>query len=452
MSRPRRRVVWAVVGAAAGLAGWTILGLMARQIVPGSAALTNRLFALALPLTYAGCWALLILASRRPRGILVCGVVVTLTLILVLLILEIPASLRWVHWDVVFRRLNGEAADYGTAYVHDAELSFRRIPDLTWTTRPIGDIEQGFSLPPAAEERITFTYDRWGYRNVEEMEQAEVVLLGDSYVEGWYVSDEQTVAAHLAARLGRPVANLGVGGYGTLQALRVLESDALARQPRVVVWFFFEGNDLYDDHTFENFRLAEPPSAAETVPHPEGLAAEHGWKERSFARNALRRLRRWSHPLIPNRAPYWALLPGKSGARARIYFADYAASRWRKFEAERWRAARGAFEEGLGFAETHGFGLVFVYIPIKYRIYRHAIEVPADSPMRTWNPWTELPELFHAFCTSARATCLDLTAPFERAVRRGTMVYARTDTHWSAQGHVLVAAELEPVLRGMAHD
>lgn len=195
MSRPRRRVVWAIVVAAAVLAGWTILGLMARQIVPGTAALTNRLFALALPLTYAGCWALLILASRRPLGMLVRGVVVTLTLVLVLLILEVPASLRWVHWDVVFRRLSGEAADYGTAYVHDAELSFRRIPDLTWTTRPISDIEQGFGLPPAARERITFTYDRWGYRNVEEMEQAEVVLLGDSYVEGWYVSDEQTVAA-----------------------------------------------------------------------------------------------------------------------------------------------------------------------------------------------------------------------------------------------------------------
>ena len=50
------------------------------------------------------------------------------------------------------------------------------------------------------------------------------MLLGDSFVEGWYVSDDQTVAAQLAARLGRPVANLGVAGYGALQALRVLRS------------------------------------------------------------------------------------------------------------------------------------------------------------------------------------------------------------------------------------
>ncbi|MGH9379397.1 MAG: alginate O-acetyltransferase AlgX-related protein [Thermoanaerobaculia bacterium] len=447
MSRPRRRARWAISAAVVVLAALTILGLMAREIVPGSTELTNRLFALALPLTYVGLWASLILVSRTPRTMLVRGLVITFTVVLVLLILEIPAGLGWVHWTVVFRRLNGEAADYGTAYVHDAELSFRRIPGLTWTTRPLSDVEQGSGLPPAATERITFTYDRWGYRNAEEMEHAEIVLLGDSYVEGWYVSDEQTVATRLAARLGRSVANLGVAGYGTLQELRVLESDALARRPRTVVWFFFEGNDLYDDQTFENSRLADPPSPPETVPHPEGLATAHGWKERSLALNALRRLRRWSHPLIPNRAPYWALLPGRSGAAARIYFADYAAVPWTEFEAARWATTKAAFDEGLAFAATRGMDLVFVYIPIKYRVYRHVIEVPPDSPIRSWRVWTELPELFRAFCASARAPCLDLTAPFERAARRGAMVYARTDTHWSAKGHDLVAAEIEAVLR-----
>lgn len=447
-----RRAWWAILVAVAILAAWTGLALMARGVVPGSAELTDRLFALLLPITYVGLWALLILLARAHRTMLGRCLVVTFNLVAVLAILEAPAALGWLHWDILFRRLDGAAADYGTAYVHDAELSFRRIPGLEWTARPLSDIEQGFGLPRAAEERIEFTYDRWGYRNAEEMEHAEVVLLGDSYVEGWYVSDEQTVASRLAARLGRPVANLGVAGYGTLQQLRVLESDALERRPRVVAWFFFEGNDLYDDQHFENSRLADPPSPDETTPHPEGMAAAHGWRQRSFALNALRRLRRWSHPLVPNRAPYWALLPGRSGDEARIYFADYAAVPWTAYEEGRWETTRAAFERGLALAESHGIDLVFVYVPIKYRVYRDVIEVPADSPLRTWRVWTELPARFRAFCASASATCLDLTGPLESAARRETMVYARTDTHWSAEGHALAAAELEALLRQSAGD
>lgn len=250
MSRtPRgpRRSLWAILVVATALALWITLGLMARQLVPGSAGLTDRLFALTLLLTYVGLWSSLILASKTPRPMLYRALGTSLTLGIIFVVLEIPASLRQVHWKIVFRRLAGEGVDYRTAYVSDAELSYRRIPGVKWSTLPASDIEQEFRLPPTADEPITFTYDKWGYRNAVDMEHADIVLIGDSYVEGWYVSDEETVASRLSARLGRPVANLGVAGYGTLQELRVLEGDALARQPEVVVWFFFEGNDLYDD-------------------------------------------------------------------------------------------------------------------------------------------------------------------------------------------------------------
>ena len=45
-----------------------------------------------------------------------------------------------------------------------------------------------------------------------------------------------------------------------------------------------------------------------------------------------------------------------------------------------------------------------------------------------------------------RAPCLDLTQPFQRAARAGTEVYARTDTHWSPEGHALAAAEVAELL------
>lgn len=93
-------------------------------------------------------------------------------------------------------------------------------------------------MPASQRQPLVFTYDRWGYRNAEDLDQADVVLIGDSYVEGWYVSDEHTTARRLQEQLNQPVANLGIAGYGTMQELRVLQRDAMRFHPKVVIWFF----------------------------------------------------------------------------------------------------------------------------------------------------------------------------------------------------------------------
>jgi hypothetical protein len=310
----------------------------------------------------------------------------------------------------------------------------------------LSDVEGRYQLPRSAQEPITFTYDRWGYRNAVDMEHADVVLIGDSYVEGWYVDDRETVAARLTERLGVPVANLGVAGYGTLQELEVLRRDGLARRPRTVVWFFFEGNDLYDDQTFENARLAGPPSTEQVTPHGEGLAASHGWKRRSFTLNALRWLRRISHPVVPNRAPYWAYRRGERGDRARVYFADYAGVPWTDYERDRWRVARGALEDGVALARAAGVEVAFVYAPIKFRVYRDVIDPAPGSPLLGWSAWDDLPVLFRQFCEDNAVRCLDLTDGFRTRVRQGVEVFARTDTHWGPAGHELAAEQVAALL------
>jgi len=432
---------------AATAAPWAYLALLARGAVPGDAAWINPLLGVALAVTYAGVWIAAVALSRAPRRMVLRALATTAGLLVAVALLELPAALRWVHWTIVLRNVFGEGFDYGSAYVLDEELVIRRIPGLRWSGRPPSDVEDAYGLPRSLDRPITFTYDRWGYRNASEMAQADVVLLGDSYVEGWYVSDEQTAAAQLGARLGRPVANLGVAGYGTLQALRVLKGDALRRRPRAIAWFFFEGNDLYDDQTFENALTAGPPPEEDTRPHAEGLTRDHGWDERSFVRNAFQRIRRWSDPLVPNRAPYWALLPQSGGGAQTVYFFNYAAVPWRPYEEERWATARKAFEEGTAFARERGIEVVFVYVPIKYRVFRDFIQVPEGSPMARWNAWPLLPVRFQDFCASARVPCVDLTDRFRQAVAEGRLPYPTNDTHWSPEGHAIAAAALEDVLR-----
>ena len=45
--------------------------------------------------------------------------------------------------------------------------------------------------------------------------------------------------------------------------------------------------------------------------------------------------------------------------------------------------------------------------------------------------------------------CLDLTVALQRALAAGGMPYALTDTHWSAEGHDIVAQAVKETIDTM---
>lgn len=444
-----RRLLLALIAISAILLSWTGASLVARHILPGTAVLADRLFAAALAATYFGGWMLAIALAQWQRPMLLRAAATTLTITTLVLVLELPAAFKWLHWTLVFRSLSGEGAtDYMTSYVLDPELSFRRIPGLHWTARPYSDIEDGSGLPRSLRRSITFTYDRSGYRNAVEMPQADIVLVGDSFAEGWYVSDEETTAAVLGRRLGLRVANLGVAGYGTLQELRVIQGDGMRRNPRVVIWYFFEGNDLYEDQDFENAMLAVPPSVERMTPNASGLTKFDGWAKRSFISNAFQRLRRLSHPIVPTPLAIGGTLRLKNEPPQQIHFGPEASLRWRDYEQGRWATAAKAFEKGIAFAHDRGVHVMLVFVPYKYRVYQDFVTDLHDYvPGRQWKVWPEFPAKVLELCETLRVPCVDATEVLTASLRHGVMVYPLTDTHWSAEGHAVVAAELERRLR-----
>ena len=248
MGRALRAAFWA--GPAAAL--WGLLAVVARIQTAEAAAVTNVLVALALPVTYIAVLGAVVQASARPRLALMRATALTFGLLVTLAVMELAAAARLVHWELFFKFVRGEQQHY----VPDPDLGFRHAPNVRWSGRPRSDVEVAWGLPASRSDRITVTYDGRGYRNATALDRADIVLIGDSYVEGGYVSDDQVVSRFLQDRLGRPVANLGVAGYGTAQELVVLKRDAMPLAPRVVIWFFFEGNDLYNDQDFENAMLA----------------------------------------------------------------------------------------------------------------------------------------------------------------------------------------------------
>ena len=149
----------------------------------------------------------------------------------------------------------------------------------------------------------------------------------------------------------------------------------------------------------------------------------------------------WLDPVLPNRAPYFGQLAIPGHAPQTIYFASYAAVLWTECIAGRWEKARATLEHVVDFGRAQGIHVLFVFVPIKFRVYQPLVRFASDSPCRHWGVWP-IVTLFAEFCHIAGAACVDLTAPLQEAVRAGDMPYPPVDTHWSPAGHALVAERL----------
>src|SRR5262245_8856551 len=79
------------------LLSWMAAILAARNIPASAVKLTDHLFAVALGATYFGGWMLAVALARSKRQAFLRAAATTLTIIIIVLILEIPAAFKWVH-------------------------------------------------------------------------------------------------------------------------------------------------------------------------------------------------------------------------------------------------------------------------------------------------------------------------------------------------------------------
>jgi hypothetical protein len=93
---------------------------------------------------------------------------------------------------------------------------------------------------------IRFRSDRRGFNNpdsVWDLDRAELVAVGDSFAQGHCVSPDRNFVALIRKQYPATL-NLGMAGDGPLLALATLKEFAPPIKPRVVLWCYFEGNDL----------------------------------------------------------------------------------------------------------------------------------------------------------------------------------------------------------------
>ncbi|HKN86649.1 MAG TPA: SGNH/GDSL hydrolase family protein [Nitrospiraceae bacterium] len=324
--------------------------------------------------------------------------------------------------------------------VPDPELLWIHPPYLRLTgnyTR--GNIGEMLCLPPRPGQPYEIRYDRYGFRNDTDLTKADIAVIGDSYVESPYAPTEALMTTVLSRLQRATVVNFGISGFGPRQELVTLQQYAIPLGPKTIIWVFFEGNDLGDVHRYDALRAdwSQMRTAAESL-----------W-ERSFTKNVLLALLRLSHGCRPNvyYDKRYGVVHDIAGQPMRLYFGEEASALSPR-DLDALEKTRSILTNAFEQTERHGMQLVVAFAPIAYRVYQHVADFTETGKEFHWWTLSDLPDRLGRILSdiSPRIGYVDLTPALVASARQGRLVYLLDDTHWTTEGHAVVAMALNDYL------
>lgn len=115
---------------------------------------------------------------------------------------------------------------------------------------PLSDLSHSVTLGCNEGDQRDFPIwhsDRYGFNNDDTVYAYpdRILIVGDSFAQGSCVQQSENVAAVLR-RAGYPTSSAGIGGYGPIFALATLKEYGEQFKPKIVLWFYFDGNDISD--------------------------------------------------------------------------------------------------------------------------------------------------------------------------------------------------------------
>jgi len=305
-----------------------------------------------------------------------------------------------------------------------------------------------------------------------------IVVLGDSFMEAYQVTLEESLPHRLQERLaarGVEVVNLGVGGYGTIHAYLALREEGLRYQPDLVILAFFS-NDVSDDsRALQELRLG--PDDLKTFGRPfvriAGDDAEIEWvmpdpdrveryvaKRRAKRSGALRAVLRFLEPtqvgnaferglsaLLPRAVKHhdphvilgWPFLSDFSPEFASP---KLDRSRYDEVWEDAWRITRRMILETQRLARSAGAEFVILYVPTPVQVdpeYRRRVErefpgLPFDH--------TRLNRELARFSAEHGIPLFDPLDAFIAENSQRLLFHQFEDRHWNADGHEVATREL----------
>lgn len=379
--------------------------------------------------------------SRDRRRSRLKALALLLGLLAAWIILEVPALVGWVDYRVVLGLPFNKPWD-NPRNRFDPDLLHIHRPHDVFVGSVRGDAAEWFGIR-GHEYPVDVHYDQNGFRNDADMDRADVVVIGDSFVEASRTPAAQLLTTRLAETLHARVLNLGQAGYGPQQERIVLERFGLPAHPRVVVWLFFEGNDLNDSRRYRDLRRTA-----------ERFSIDHfsAW-QRSLVHNVGRRLRAalsapQSDFALGNRRSGLIHANARGGVQ-RMYYVYRPIGPSDDCMAEL-SGVEDIIEDAAACCAKHGSRFVLGFVPTNYRVYRDLCRFDSGADAADWTI-NDLPERLRSWAGAHGIDCVDLTPRLHEAAQNGTLVYELDDSHWTPEGNRVAALALARAVEPLLH-
>lgn len=387
---------------------------------------------------------------------------------------------------------------YGTINTSSLPVGFMVAhPTRGWALSP-NSVQEWTNLDYSVVSRTNSRGFRDRERKHEKPDgKKRIVILGDSFMEGYYVEYEKSLPVLLEKSLKDrrvEVINLGVRGYGTVQEHITLEEEGVAYSPDLVLLFFAMNNDISNDSREWRERLLLAPLRNDVLP-PYLEPDENGkWRyifpdyeanaesirkngeavrEISESRSFLDRLLLWelARSLFapddavsvedPTRRPT-VVLPYDPN----VTFGDivtnfdpklrggaFLESDYRDLRRRAWEISCKSLSRAKSIARSAGSAFAVVTVPSIFQadpLVR--AELARTYPTLSFDPAEPSREL--AACAAEEGfLVLDLFPVFSAAAADGTPFYHQyADRHWNPRGVALAADAVDAWLRGVGRD
>lgn len=343
-------------------------------------------------------------------------------------------------------------------YISDPELVFREKP---FNRRVIHRFTgTGYSPQYGIEVEsysIEWIMDKDGFRNQGAAEFADIVILGDSYLE--YGSNEaDTFVGRLEEKLpGLSVRNLGKSGYSVGQYLNALKRFGLPYKPKVALMAFYEGNDIPEVRDYllwKSGRTSELRGylfkfATDSLWRRYGAAVGGTWVELSKKFGALDEVLLNKFATVRGYAPKTHPDLAIVNLNGRLYpklFIDKPPEMTIKamLATEELQAIRRFFGEFREVCQNNGIAPLILYIPTALQVYApYTTQASGKRWLDSHNRQMALREnterAIKIVADESRLEVVSFTPLFQRAAAEGNMLYYALDAHWNAVGREIAA-------------
>jgi hypothetical protein len=293
--------------------------------------------------------------------------------------------------------------------------------------QPLSGLSNNLLNPTADHAAWRFT-DRYGFNNPpDQWEEGSLMVVGDSYTFGVDVPIGQGFVDRLRDRVGR-VVNLGCEGNGPLMELASLVEYGPLVRPNVVVWAYYEGNDLQRD-LYEELSSPILPRYL-SAGFKQDLAANQGQLDRSIADYLDEWLRGASarhHTTVSLRDIFWKRNLTLSNLRNSLGLVH-------QLDPRMVMLFKQILQRAMAVVAEWGGHIVFVYLPDKARYV---------SALGKWDATPYGQEVID-LVRGLGLDVIDIDAVF----RKQPDPAALNERHYTVQGNALVG---DAIADAMAH-